>query len=211
MKYVIIGIKVLTIATLAFIQPKNDFKTISIGSTAPLSDLEMETVKDTKASLSSLKKENGLLVIFSCNTCPFVIGTGGKEGWEGRYNEIYDLCSSYKVGAVLVNSNEAKRPTGGDNMEDMKARAEQMNYKMTYALDYDSKLANAFGARTTPHVFLFDKDLKLIYSGKIDDNVNSKDRVKQTFLRNALTNHINGKPIEPNNTPAMGCSIKREG
>lgn len=211
MRYLIIAIKVFTIATLAFINPKNDFKTISAGAKAPEADLKMNTTTDESVSLNDLKKENGLLVIFSCNTCPFVVGTGDKEGWEGRYNEIADLCNSYKVGSVLVNSNEAKRPTGGDNMEDMKARADQMNYKMTYALDYDSKLANAFGARTTPHVFLFDKDLKLIYSGKIDDNVDSKDAVKENYLRDALTNHINGKPIKPDNTPAMGCSIKREG
>jgi thioredoxin-related protein len=86
-----------------------------------------------------------------------------------------------------------------------------MKYKMTYALDYDSKLANAFGAKTTPHVFLFDKELKLIYSGKIDDNMNSKEAVKETFLRDAIINYINGKDIDPVNTPALGCSIKREG
>ncbi len=211
MKYLIIGIKVLTLTMLAFMNPKNDFKTLTAGAKAPLSDVMMKTTSDNSLSLNDIKKENGLLVIFSCNTCPFVVGTGDKEGWEGRYNELAELCTSYKIGSVLVNSNEAKRPTGGDNMEDMKARAEKMAYKMTYALDYDSKLANAFGARTTPHVFLFNKELKLIYSGKIDDNVDSKNAVKQTFLRDALTNHINGKDIDPDNTPALGCSIKREG
>ncbi len=211
MKYLIIGIKVLTIATLAFINPKNDFKTISAGTKAPLTTLEMAATTGSTVSLEQLNKENGLLVIFSCNTCPFVVGTGDKEGWEGRYNEINELCTSFKIGSVLVNSNEAKRPIGGDNMEDMIARAEKMNYKMTYALDYDSKLANAFGAKTTPHVFLFDEDLKLIYSGKIDDNVNSKEAVKESYLRSAITNHINGKDIDPDNTPALGCSIKREG
>jgi thioredoxin-related protein len=211
MKYLIIAIKVFTIGTLAFINPKNDFKTLTAGTKAPMITAEMATTSGTNVSLDQLKKENGLLVIFSCNTCPFVVGTGDKEGWEGRYNQLNELCTSFRIGSVLLNSNEAKRPTGGDNMEDMVARAEKMNYKMTYALDYDSKLANAFGAKTTPHVFLFDKELKLIYSGKIDDNVDSKEAVKQTFLRDAITNHINGKEIDPDNTPALGCSIKREG
>ncbi len=211
MKYLIIGIKVFTIATLAFINPKNDFKTISAGAKAPSADLKMITTGGQSLALNDIKKENGLLVIFSCNTCPFVVGTSDKEGWEGRYNELAELCASYKIGSVLVNSNEAKRPKGGDSMDDMKERAKKMNYKMTYALDYDSKLANAFGARTTPHVFLFDQDLKLIYSGKIDDNVDSKASVKEEYLRDALTNHINGKPIDPDNTPSLGCSIKREG
>lgn len=211
MRYLIIGIKVLTIATLAFINPKNDFKTLTAGTKAPMVEMEMPTTTGSNTTLTQLKRENGLLVIFSCNTCPFVVGTGEKEGWEGRYNELNELCTSFNIGSVLVNSNEAKRPTGGDNMKDMINRAEKMNYKMTYALDYDSKLANAFGAKTTPHVFLFDKDLELIYSGKIDDNVNSSEKVNKTFLRDAITNYINGKEIDPNNTPALGCSIKREG
>ena len=211
MKYLIIAIKVLTIGTLAFINPKNDFKTLSVGTKAPLTEFEMASTSGEKVSLDQLKKENGLLVMFSCNTCPFVVGTSDKEGWEGRYNELNELCTSFKIGSILVNSNEAKRPTGGDNMEDMVTRAKTMKYKMTYALDYDSKLANAFGAKTTPHVFLFDKELKLIYSGKIDDNVNSKEAVKETFLRDAIINYINGKDIDPVNTPALGCSIKREG
>ena len=142
MKYLIIAIKVLTIGTLAFINPKNDFKTLSVGTKAPLTEFEMASTSGEKVSLDQLKKENGLLVMFSCNTCPFVVGTSDKEGWEGRYNELNELCTSFKIGSILVNSNEAKRPTGGDNMEDMVRRAKTMKYKMTYALDYDSKLAN---------------------------------------------------------------------
>jgi thioredoxin-related protein len=71
---------------------------------------------------------------------------------------------------VLVNSNEAKRDQG-DSFADMQARYKEKNYSGSYVLDAEHKVADAFGARTTPHVFLFDKDMKLAYKGAIDDNV----------------------------------------
>ena len=70
-------------------------------------------------------------------------------------------------------------------------------------------MANAFGAKTTPHVFLFDKDMKLVYDGAIDDNYKDGSQVKSNYLVNALNNLEQGKEIDPNNTKALGCSIKR--
>ena len=69
----------------------------------------MKAVSGQDFSLEDLVMENGMLVIFSCNTCPFVVGNQSMEGWQGRYNEIYDLCKRNRIGMVLVNSNEAKR------------------------------------------------------------------------------------------------------
>ena len=79
-----------------------------------------------------------------------------------------------------------------------------------YLLDQDHVVADAFGARTTPHVFLFDKDLRSWSTGAIDDNVESASAVKEHWLQDAIDAMLAGGSIEPNSTRNIGCSIKRE-
>ena len=112
------------------------------------------------------------------------------------------------VGMVLVNSNEAKRDAG-DSFADMQAHYKEKGYTGSYVLDAGNAVADAFGARTTPHVFLFNKDLKLVYKGAIDDNVGSASAVKEKYLENAINNLVEGKTIDPATTRNVGCSIKR--
>ena len=160
-------------------------------------------------TLLDMKGDNGLLVIFSCNTCPFVVGNGTKtEGWEGRYNGLAELAESLNIGMVLVNSNEAKRE-GDDSFTEMKNHARDAEYAMPYVVDEGSKLANACGARTTPHVYLFDSNLQLAYRGSIDDNVNRANEVSEQYLEMAMTRMAEGKKIKTAETKAVGCSIKR--
>lgn len=181
---------------------------LEIGTKAPSTQLELADISGEQKTLESLNMENGLLVIFSCNDCPFVVGRGDTEGWETRYPELMKFTQENKVGMVLVNSNEAKRP-GIDSIEEMQKRAKEQSYTCPYVLDQDSKLADAFGAKTTPHVFLFDSDLSLVYKGAIDDNVDDASKVKKTYLKDALDAHLKGKKINPNSTKNIGCSIKR--
>lgn len=182
---------------------------LEIGTKAPLADLKMPSTNDRDLSLNDIKGKNGLLVIFSCNTCPFVVGNGEKsEGWENRYRDYQLQCSGSEVGMVLVNSNEAKRGAG-DNLDDMKKRAAEQAYRSYYVLDANHQLADAFGARTTPHVFLFDASMNLVYKGAIDDSPDSPEKVKEFYLRDAINNMVSQKPISPNSTKQMGCSIKR--
>ena len=182
---------------------------LSIGSKAPLADVLMMNVNSTQMSLNTAAGPNGLLVVFSCNTCPFVVGNGEKsDGWEGRYNETAIFAKENGVSMVLVNSNEAKRK-GDDSLEAMKAHAREAGYIMPYVADYGHKLADAFGARTTPHVYLFDAEFRLVYRGSIDDNVNAADEVKETYLQDAITKMVEGKKVKPAITKAIGCSIKR--
>jgi hypothetical protein len=186
-----------------------EIKTIELGTKCPMTEVKMKGIDDSMKSLGEFKSANGLLVVFSCNTCPFVIGNeSDSEGWDGRYNNVYDKATASKVGMVLVNSNHGKRG-GGDGLDDMKERAKAKGFKMPYVLDEESALANAFGAKTTPHVFLFDKNLKLVYRGAIDDNVNSSSEVKEKYLEMALESLAKGKKIKTNDTKPVGCSIKR--
>lgn len=197
------------IALTAFSLKETSIKTLEIGDKAPLIDRKMEGTTGKMFSIKDVVGENGALVIFSCNTCPFVVGNGNdSEGWEGRYSEIQRAANDAGVGMMLVNSNEAKRENG-DSMADMKAHAKENGYRSHYLLDKNHELADAFGALTTPHVFLFNSNMELVYKGAIDDNVSSKKDVKEHYLKDALKNLATGQTIEPNSTRQLGCSIKR--
>jgi hypothetical protein len=194
----------LTSANIAEPQPE-----LAIGSKAPLAEVLMMNVNGTQMSLNTAAGPNGLLVVFSCNTCPFVVGNGEKsDGWEGRYNETAMFAKENGISMVLVNSNEAKRDNH-DSMDAMKVHARENNYGMPYLLDTNHQLADAFGALKTPHVYLFDSNMNLVYRGSIDDNVNDAEAVSEHYVQDAITAVANGKPIDVAETKAIGCSIKR--
>lgn len=197
----LIGIAVMALS--AFVWKSSD-QGLKVGDTYPMGKVKMTNIDGKGLSLDELKKENGLLVVFSCNTCPFVLA------WEDRYNELYDMANQQKIGMVLVNSNEAKRG-GDDSLDEMKAHAKQQGYKMPYVVDKNHQLADAFGASSTPHVFLFNKMGQLAYMGAIDDS-KDKSGVKQTYLKTALAELGAGQRACRNSqTKAVGCSIKRVG
>ena len=85
-----------------------------------------------------------------------------------------------------------------------------MGYKQPYLIDKNSKIANSFGAKTTPHIFLFNNNRELIYKGAIDDNYKSIENVKEKYLINAIKQLNNNEEIKINTTKAIGCSIKRK-
>lgn len=178
------------------------YQTLEIGSKAPMTDVKMKDVSAKMLSLNDVKKENGLLVVFTCNTCPFVLS------WEDRYNPLYNLAASKNIGVIYINSNEGKR-ADDDSFEEMKKHASAKSFKAPYVVDTDSKMANAFGAVTTPHIFLFNKDMKLVYRGAIDDNYKSDKDADKHYLKDAINNLSLGKSINPSETKALGCSIKR--
>jgi hypothetical protein len=181
---------------------------MKIGDPMPRTELALPDVSGKEISLKGAAGTNGVVVIFSCNTCPFVVGSDGSEGWEGRYPALGEFCAKNGVGFVLVNSNEAKREAG-DSFADMQAHYKAKGYNGYYLLDKGHVVADAFGARTTPHVFLFDKDLHLAYKGAIDDNVDSAKAVKSEHLRDAISAMVEGRAIATPMTRNLGCSIKR--
>lgn len=208
MKKTLFILSAIAFVSLISFSTIKDIESITIGSKAPLSNTKMKDVSEKSFSLEELKKEKGLLVIFSCNTCPFVVGNSNMEGWEGRYNQLFTIAEKNNIGMVLINSNEAKR-NDADSFSRMKERSKKMDYKANYLVDKNSKLADAFGASTTPHVFLFDADLKLVYKGAIDDAVGSTKDVKSRWLSTAMKNMSTNQPIDPQTTRSSGCSIKR--
>lgn len=176
---------------------------IAVGSSAPLTDVKMQDVSGKNISIKDAIDANGVLVMFSCNTCPYVIKN------QTRTKEIISYAKQNKVGVVIINSNEAYR-NGDDSFADMKAYAKDQGYTIPYLLDVDSKVANAFGATRTPEIFLLDANGKLIYKGAIDDNPADAGNVKRVHLKLAIDETIGGKPITIKESKSVGCSIKRK-
>lgn len=181
---------------------------LKIGKKIPMMNVNMVGVDDQEYSLQELMKETGLVVVFSCNTCPFVVGNDSFEGWEKQYNDLYQEAKNAGLGFVLINSNEAKRD-GDDSLDKMKEHATKMGYKMNYLVDTDSKLADAFGAKTTPHVFVINNMGKLAYKGSIDNSWDSKRTEDRHYLSEVINSLESSTHLNDEITQPRGCSIKR--
>ncbi len=197
-----------SLSLLFFLVFSSFFSQLKVKNKAPLSTLSMRSTQQTEYSLEQLKQKNGLLVIFSCNSCPFVVGSDDFPGWEQQYDSLFTLASQNAIGMVLINSNEGKRE-GADSYEEMVKHGQAMKYQMPYLMDTKSVLADAFGARTTPHVYLFDETLTLIYTGSIDNSWDKLRTKNERFLIDAIQAKGLGKKIKINTTDPKGCGIKR--
>ncbi|MES2679373.1 MAG: redoxin family protein [Bacteroidota bacterium] len=174
---------------------------LAINSPVPMGDYKMKDVSGKSVSLDELKTNRGLLVIFSCNTCPYV------KLSEKRIKEYSDYALANGIGCVLVNSNEAQR-TEDDSFDEMAKYYTSQKLKCAYTVDEKSQLANAFGATRTPQCFLFNNK-GLIYKGAIDDNVKDAAAVKAAYLKDALTALLKNTLPSPQETKSIGCTIKR--
>jgi len=198
--------KLLVLLIIVFSVPvfaSNGDGQIGIGSEAKYTDVKMKAVNGEMVSLANVARDNGLLVLFSCNTCPFVMR------WEDRYPEIKKWADKNDVGMIVLNSNYKNRD-GVDSFEAMKKHAEEKDYNFHYVVDEESRIANAFGGQTTPHAFLFNDEMKLVYKGAIDNNYKSASDVKKHYLKDAIVSLANGEQIAVAETKPVGCSIKRK-
>ena len=192
----------------SFVLLKDGNGKLKIGSAMPSEKTTLVSTKGDTTNLSEAMGTNGILVIFSCNTCPFVVGSDNFKGWEHTYNSIAEKASEFDVNTILINSNEAKR-SNVDSMEEMKKRASDQGYTMPYLMDANHVVADAFGAKTTPHIYLFNEDKKLIYMGSIDNSWDSNREEDISYLSNALEQYGNGQKVKQKTTQPRGCSIKR--
>jgi peroxiredoxin len=199
MKKILTSFSVLTaVGLLAF----NYIDELPIGGQLPKADVKMKDISGKEITLKDAKKSNGLLVMFSCNTCPYVIKN------EYRTREICQYALDNNIGVILINSNEGQR-NSDDSYDAMKKYAEKNSYKWYYVVDKNSELANAFGAKRTPENFLFNKDGKLVYHGATDDNPGDAGAVKRRHLGEAINEMLNGKDVSVKTSRSVGCTIKR--
>lgn len=175
---------------------------LPIGAAIPKPDVRVKDVSGKELSLREAKNTNGLLVMFSCNTCPYVIRN------QSRTNNICTFAQSNNIGVVLLNSNEGDRQ-GSNSLEEMQSYARDQEYKWYYAVDSKSVLADAFGADRTPECFLFDRGGKLVYHGAIDDSPGDPGKVKRHHLKEAMNEMMEGGEVKVKETRSVGCSINR--
>ena len=175
---------------------------LPIGADMPKADIKMKDISGKEVALKDAKGKNGLLVMFTCNTCPYVIKN------QQRTKEVCQYALENNIGVILLNSNEGTR-SDGDSFQDMKEYANAQGYKWHYAADKNSVLADAFGAKRTPEVFLFNQEDKLVYHGAIDDNPSDAGNVSRKHLREAINELLNGKDISVKTSRSVGCGIKR--
>jgi thioredoxin-related protein len=206
MKKILFTLLALPLVLGSFVSSEE--KGFEIGDTAPLAQYDMKNCNDGSNSLRQSVLQNGLVVVFSCNTCPFVVGNEHFKGWESQYNDLHAYATENKLGFILVNSNEGKRDDD-DSMDEMRNHADRKGYKMPYLLDENSKLANAFGAKTTPHVFVLNSKLELVYKGSIDNGSDTRREKDIPYLKTAINELVSGRAISTAETAPRGCSIKR--
>lgn len=199
MKKILSGLTAITVlATLAFTVGDP----LTIGSSMPKSDLKMQDVSGKEVAIKDAKKANGVLVMFSCNTCPYVVKN------QERTVAISEFAVKNNVGVIILNSNEAYRGNE-DSFAEMKAYAKDQGYKWNYVVDKNHEVADAFGANRTPECFLFDKDLKLVYHGAIDDSPSDPSAISRNHLQIAITEMAAGKEVNIKESKSVGCTIKR--
>ncbi|MCB9848244.1 MAG: thioredoxin family protein [Phycisphaeraceae bacterium] len=146
--------------------------------------------------------EHGLLVMFICNHCPFVIHVASELANIGRH------CHALGVGCVAICSNDVNTHPG-DSPGKMTAEAANRGYTFPYCHDESQDVARAFSASCTPDFFLFDRKGKLTYRGQLDDSRPGNDApVTGADLRAAIDATANDKPCAPEQWPSIGCNIK---
>jgi len=142
-----------------------------------------------------------LVVVFSCNHCPYVIAS------ENRLIALQREYGGRGVRFVLINPNDAVRYPD-DSFENMKRRAKEKDYPFPYLHDETQEIARAFDAACTPDIFVFDRERRLRYNGRIDDNWQEPEKVTRQDLRTVLDDLLAGRDISIDPVPSMGCSIK---
>jgi len=173
--------------------------TLQLGDSAP--DFHLPGVDDRDHALADYADRSALVVIFSCNHCPYV------RAWENRMVQLQNDFAQQGVQFIAINANNAEtRPA--DSFPKMQERAVEQGFNFPYLHDESQRVARAYGAQRTPEVFVFDAARQLRYHGAIDDNYDDPAAVKQDYLREALNVVLANRQPAVGETPVVGCSIK---
>lgn len=164
-------------------------------------DFSLKNVDGSIVSLSDYSGEEGVVVIFTCNHCPYAIA------YEDRIIDLHQKYSAKGYPVLAINPNDPNIQPD-DSFEKMKERAEEKAFPFKYVFDENQEVYPKFGATRTPHCFLIDKDMRVRYIGAIDDNYKSAEAVEKTYLEDAIEALSSGKNPDPNFTKAIGCTIK---
>jgi peroxiredoxin len=172
---------------------------MKIGDPAPA--FSLPGIDGRTHSLDGLADKPVLVVVFSCNHCPYV------QAYEDRLVAIQRDYGGRGVQLIAINSNDdVNYPE--DSFEQMVARAKARGFNFLYLRDNSQATARAYGATHTPQLFVFDQDRKLRYTGKIDDNWQNPGAVTRHYLRDVIEALLAGRAPAEAQTHAIGCTIK---
>ena len=174
---------------------------IPLGTKAPEFTLP-DTMSGQKLSLSEVKGDVGTVIMFICNHCPFVIHVN---------DELISIANRYadkKISFVAISSNDAQNyPDDAPHL--MKKRGEELKYPFPYLYDETQKVAKAFDAACTPDIYVYDRELKLVYRGQLDDSRPGNGiPLTGSDLRYALDCLLDLKTNDRIQKPSIGCNIK---
>lgn len=174
-------------------------KGMPVGTQAP--SFSLPGVDGKTYSLDTFRDARLLVVIFTCNHCPYA------QALEPRFIELQRDYAERGVRLVAINPNDA-RAYPDDDFAHMQERARKHGWNFPYLHDESQSVARAYDAACTPDIFVFDRERALRYNGRCDDNWQDPAKVKQRDLRRALDALLEAKPIDFQVHPALGCSIK---
>lgn len=167
-------------------------------------DFKLLNVDGEMVALSDYDNENGVVVIFTCNHCPFA------KAWEQRIIELHNDFADKGFPVIAINPNDST-VVPSDSYSAMQKRAREKSFPFPYLLDADQTVFPAYGATKTPHVYLLENTsdgFVVRYIGAIDNNYKDESQVTETYLADAINALIAGNQPEPETTKAIGCSIK---
>jgi peroxiredoxin len=176
--------------------------TLQLGEQAP--DFTLPATDGNTYKLSDFNNARVLVIFFTCNHCPYVIGS------DEVTRQTVEKFAPQGVKFVGINSN-SKNTYSEDDFEHMVERIKEHNFPWLYLYDQSQDIAKAYGALRTPHFFVFDKERKLIYTGRGVDNPRDTGKMKINDLERALTEHLARKTVSVPLTNPIGCNIKWEG
>ncbi len=176
--------------------------TLEPGAQSP--DFSLPATDGNTYSLADFADAKVLVIFFTCNHCPYVIGS------DELTRETVEKFAPRGVRFVGINSN-SPNTYEEDSFENMVKRMAQCKFPWLYLYDATQDIARAYGALKTPHFYIFDEQRKLVYTGRAVDNPRDTTRMTVNDLGNALEEHLAGKPITTPVTNPIGCNVKWEG
>ncbi len=176
--------------------------TLQIGDKAP--DFKLPATDDKTYQLSDFNDANTLVIFFTCNHCPFVLGS------DEVTRKTAERFISQGVKFIGINSNSANTHPN-DDFEHMVERMNEEKFPWLYLRDESQEVALAYGALRTPHFYVFDQDRKLVYTGRGVDNPRDASEITVNDLENALEEHVIGKRVSTPLTNPIGCNVKWDG
>ncbi|MCF8222946.1 MAG: thioredoxin family protein [Bacteroidales bacterium] len=176
--------------------------TLDIGAAAP--GFKLKATDGKVYELTDFDKHSFLVIFFTCNHCPYVLGS------DEYTRKIADRFADKDVKFVGINSN-SPNTYPEDSYEHMVKRMEEYNFPWVYLYDETQETAVDYGALRTPHFFVFDEDRKLVYTGRSVDNPKNTALAKTNELEEALMELVDGKDISRPVTNPIGCNVKWDG